>query len=277
MIQRLVFAVVTSVVLTAACYCRSEPEVATAQFASLPSFAHAAAEYKSPTASDGGLSDAEHRDDGDGAEGESERETKAEWIKKRPPLAEPPGQDGSPGDGSAAGSDAPYIFGPSAPSEGVIIDLGGFAGIGQGFIGTSGTKPFEPDGIPSDTCGAVGLTQYVQMVNAAIAVFDKASGAILLGPVPINTLFATLGGRCLEDNSGDPIVLWDAFAKRWLVSQFAVDKAPFAECVAVSATADATGAWHTYVFTYGSSLFPDYPKFGVWPGADGTGGSYLVT
>ncbi len=35
---------------------------------------------------------------------------------------------------------------------------------------------------PPDTNGAVGLTQYVQMVNEGYQVFDKATGNSVLGP-----------------------------------------------------------------------------------------------
>src|SRR5262249_46190237 len=36
------------------------------------------------------------------------------------------------------------------------------------------------------------------------------------------------------------------------------------ECIAVSQTGDATGAWYRYDFHL-TSFFQDYPKFGVWP------------
>src|SRR5260370_10521431 len=37
-------------------------------------------------------------------------------------------------------------------------------------------------------------------------------------------------------------------------------------CVAVSTSSDATGTYHLYQFSYGTTL-PDYPKLGVWPDA----------
>ena len=37
----------------------------------------------------------------------------------------------------------------------------------------------------------------------------------------------------------------------------------FWHMIAVSATADATGAWHRYAFQMPN--FNDYPKLGVWP------------
>jgi hypothetical protein len=40
----------------------------------------------------------------------------------------------------------------------------------------------------------------------------------------------------------------------------------FYECIAVSKTSDATGAYNLYAFQL-SNVFPDYPKMGVWPDA----------
>src|SRR5215831_16343655 len=50
--------------------------------------------------------------------------------------------------------------------------------------------------LPPDPNGAVGTTQYVQMVNASYQVFNKNTGANLLGPVPISSLWSGFGGVC---------------------------------------------------------------------------------
>ncbi|GAC1540107.1 MAG: hypothetical protein NVS2B4_19750 [Ramlibacter sp.] len=168
----------------------------------------------------------------------------------------------------------PWLDGPGSPSDGALqaqvvtpsaATAGlGFEGVGQGFTGPQGT--FTVNSAPPDTNGAVGTTQYVQTVNTALAVFDKVTGQPTYGPVPINTLFQPLGGRCASDNDGDPVVVFDKLAKRWVISQFAVTTTPYYQCVAVSQTADATGAYNLYAFNYGS-VFPDYPKMGVWTDA----------
>src|SRR5438552_19081164 len=45
------------------------------------------------------------------------------------------------------------------------------------------------DGVtPPDTNGSVGATQFVQIVNVEYAVYDKMSGALLLGPTPIHNI-----------------------------------------------------------------------------------------
>jgi hypothetical protein len=60
---------------------------------------------------------------------------------------------------------------------------------------------------PSDPTGAVGLTQYVQMVNEGYQVFDKATGNSVLGPNSISSLWTGFGGACENGGAGDPVVL----------------------------------------------------------------------
>ena len=73
---------------------------------------------------------------------------------------------------------------------------------------------------PPDTNGEVGATQYVQIVNEGYQVFDKATGNSILGPASINSVWAGFGGVC-QAGQGDPVMLYDQIANRWLISQFA--------------------------------------------------------
>ena len=133
-----------------------------------------------------------------------------------------------------------------------------FAGVGQGDYG------FSVNVVPPDTEGSVGDTQYVQWINLSFAVFNKSNGALLYGPVAGNTLWQGFGGACENDNNGDPIAQFDKNAHRWVMGQFALTGAPpYYECVAVSATDDATGQWYRYQLQ--SNLFDDYPKIATWP------------
>ncbi|NUM48509.1 MAG: hypothetical protein HUU38_27705, partial [Anaerolineales bacterium] len=112
---------------------------------------------------------------------------------------------------------------------------------------------------PPDTNGDVGPNHYVHAVNATkIAIYDK-TGTPLGSPFNLGTLWGS--GTCAS-NVGDPIVLYDPLADRWLLSQFAD---PSHMCIAISQTPDPTGTYHLYTFNVGS--FPDYFKFGVWPDA----------
>jgi len=137
-----------------------------------------------------------------------------------------------------------------------------FDGVGQGFAGPQGT--FVVTSAPPDNNGAVGATQFVEIVNTDLAVFDKATGNPIYGPVSINTLWSGFGGGCQSNNDGDPTVVYDHFANRWIISQFSVSTSPFLQCVAVSVNGDAAGSYYRYSFSYGTQ-FPDYPKMGVWP------------
>ena len=120
--------------------------------------------------------------------------------------------------------------------------------------------------IPPDPNGAVGPNHFVEMVNSSYSVYSK-TGTRLVGPVNINLLWQNLPGRCQVNNDGDPIVVYDHLANRWLLSQFAVNggNGPFAQCIAVSTTADPTGTY--YVYEFDQDAFNDYPKLGVWPDA----------
>jgi N-acetylneuraminic acid mutarotase len=122
---------------------------------------------------------------------------------------------------------------------------------------------------PPDTNGMVGTTQYVQIVNTAIQVFDKSTGNSVLGPINIETLWSGFGGPCETFGEGDPVVLFDRLANRWVITQFA-SFPPTVECVAVSTSDDATGSYNRYAFDLGSQFgvnFYDYPKLGTWPDA----------
>ncbi|MFJ2030694.1 carboxypeptidase regulatory-like domain-containing protein [Streptosporangium sp. NPDC087985] len=125
------------------------------------------------------------------------------------------------------------------------------------------------DGVlPPDINGDVGPNHYVQMVNLSYAVYNK-SGSLLLGPLPGNALFAGFGGPCETRNDGDPVVLYDEAADRWMVTQFAVPggSAGYHQCMAISQTPDPTGAYYRYDFFYHQTRMNDYPKYGIWPDA----------
>ena len=147
------------------------------------------------------------------------------------------------------------------------------------FEGLSNQANFNLFGFrvnPPDPVGDVGPNHYVEMVNLTFAIYNK-SGNLVLGPVDSGTLWDGFVIPDCTDPSGDPIVLYDQFADRWLLSQFttrgfdpATPTAPFYNCVAISQTGDPTGAYYRYAFTTqpdlvdGGYFFPDYPKYGVW-------------
>jgi hypothetical protein len=118
---------------------------------------------------------------------------------------------------------------------------------------------------PPDPNGDVGLDHYVAMSNVHFAVYDK-EGNLLLGPIANNTLWSGFGGDCETDNSGDPVVLYDQLADRWLLTQFTASGPTYFNCVALSTSGDPTGSYFRWAVSTGSN-FPDYPKYGVWSDA----------
>jgi len=117
---------------------------------------------------------------------------------------------------------------------------------------------------PPDPNGAIGLDQFVTMQNSSFAVYDR-SGTLLYGPAANNTLWSGFGGPCQTENAGDPVVLYDQLADRWVLMQFTDSSGPpFLRCVAVSTSSDALGSYQRYSVDTLSN-FPDYPKMGLWP------------
>ena len=140
------------------------------------------------------------------------------------------------------------------------------------FEGLSNQDNFNIFGFrvnPPDPNGAVGPNHYVEMINLVFGVYSK-TGTLLLGPVDTGTLWAGFAVADCTDPSGDPIVLYDQFADRWLLTQFTTRGPIYYDCVAISTTGDPTGSYYRYAFSTGVN-FPDYPKYGVWTD------SYVIT
>lgn len=116
---------------------------------------------------------------------------------------------------------------------------------------------------PTDPTGAVGPNHYVNAWNSAFAIYDK-EGNVLSPPADLQSI----GGTFAEEDLGDPIVFYDSYADRFLITQFS--DSPNSLLVAVSQGPDPVNdGWYTYRFPTGT--FPDYPKFYVW------GDGYYVT
>lgn len=142
------------------------------------------------------------------------------------------------------------------PAPQVLVS---FDGLGNGTSGGRG-------GI--DISLAVGPDHIFEILDGNMAVFAKqgkkydATGKLLYGPVPNNTVFQDFGARCHAANNSDAVVRYDQLAGRWLIL-VPIFQAPYAMCYAVSATSDPLGKYYRYEFQ--RSLFPDYPRPAVWP------------
>jgi hypothetical protein len=174
----------------------------------------------------------------------------------------------------------------SAPEQPAPVELAApmpqpthnFAGLG---FTTSLTGGEAGAGWPPDTNGDVGPVYFIQAVNDAWGIFNKATGTRTAGFTE-NQLWAAAasGTPCDSDNFGDPVAIHDGLADRWVLTNFAFATdsggnpvAPFYQCIAVSKTSDPiAGGWFLYAVqmdlgTSGappSHTFADYPKFGFW-------------
>ncbi len=112
---------------------------------------------------------------------------------------------------------------------------------------------------PSDCNGAVGPNHFMQTVNCSYSIYDK-TGTQVVPPTDMNTLFSGVTGSSYND--GDPIILYDEHAGRWLAAEFSISGSNDYMLVALSQTDDPTGSWDRWSFDVDD--MPDYMKFGVW-------------
>jgi uncharacterized repeat protein (TIGR01451 family) len=138
------------------------------------------------------------------------------------------------------------------------------------------------DGHPPDTNGDIGPTYYIQVINTSIGIFNKSTG-VRVAAFTFNTFMSqgTFGNLCDTDNFGDPVVLYDTFEDRWIITDFAfqldgsgnvINPPGSFQCFAASKTGDpVSGGWNFYSINTTGGL-GDYPKFGIWPD-----GLYMAT
>jgi PKD repeat protein len=99
----------------------------------------------------------------------------------------------------------------------------------------------------------------MQTINVRYTIYDK-TGTLLEGPTNLNAFFTGLPGG--NSNDGDPVILYDDQAERWMMAEFSGISGPDYMLIAVSQTDDPTGMWDAWSFPMNG--FPDYMKLGVW-------------
>jgi hypothetical protein len=128
-------------------------------------------------------------------------------------------------------------------------------------------QPFTKGQLYSDATGAVGATQYVQLVNEEYTVYNKSTGAVIVGPIASKTIWADSNDVCATSVGSDGTVIYDQIADVWVFLIHATPTGgPYLDCMAISLTSDATGAYNIYDYEL-TEAFPDKPKVGLW--ADG--------
>jgi hypothetical protein len=140
--------------------------------------------------------------------------------------------------------------------------------IGQNFTGSEFRR--DSDALPYDGNGAPGPNDFVELINGRFSVYAKASGTRLQSMTDI-AFWAqagiSLGGSLTVT---DPRIIFDSNAQRWFascidVSANGVHQSKNHFLLAVSASADPTGAWHGFAFTADpvNGDFADFPTLGL--------------
>jgi len=152
---------------------------------------------------------------------------------------------------------------------GAVIVAGGAGGFGgsttslpavtSAFQGISqyDTRAFGRNFIPPDTMGAVGRTQYLETVNGAVAVFDKATG--VRTSIQSDVDFWANAGQV--GTNGDPRVMYNAASNKWIALTFGSSLSDIQ--IAVSNTSDALGGWRSTKFTGFAGGIADYPTLAI--------------
>ncbi|WP_082994918.1 fibronectin type III domain-containing protein [Aquimarina megaterium] len=105
----------------------------------------------------------------------------------------------------------------------------------------------------NDATGAIGPNHYVYAFNSGFGILDR-TGNVLLAEASLGTLFP---GETL----GDPVVVYDNFADRFIIMEFS--NSPNGFLIAVCKGPDPVNdGWSTYRFNTGT--FPDYEKLSIW-------------
>ncbi len=174
----------------------------------------------------------------------------------------------------AAGAAAPVSNTPNnIPLAPMPSPTQNFAGLSFNSAVTGGQAGA---GWPPDVNGDVGLNHYILSVNDAFAIYSKTG--TLLASFTENSLWAGqgIGTPCNANNFGDPVVVYDQFGDRWILTNFAFATsggnpiAPYYQCFAISKTNDpVAGGWWFYAVQMDTGAVPattlnDYPKFGNW-------------
>lgn len=182
----------------------------------------------------------------------------------------------------------PAAAGAQAPNEPGLLPVDANAGIADApaagealasparrplaFVNTGGAS-LNIGGLAARSggvSGAAGAYQYVQAAGGAIAIYRKEDGVRILTAASASSLFAGAPSNapmhaCRLQPAGDAAVHHDHLAMRWIVSYRAGAPPAQYQCLAVSASADAGGAYYRYALSLaGPSWQAEDPRMAVW-------------
>ena len=145
------------------------------------------------------------------------------------------------------GIQKPGAITPNVPGTSIGVNIAGLT---------------SPGLSPTDNNMAAGPNHIIQCVNntagTQFRVWDKAGN-----PIGGTVILASLTGF---PGFGDPVVLYDQLADRWLMVEFGPAPPTHNLNIAVSTTGNPTGTWNIYQYQ-DLSFFIDYHKFSVWHNA----------
>jgi hypothetical protein len=119
---------------------------------------------------------------------------------------------------------------------------------------------------PPDTHGAVGLSQFVEITNSHLDVYQKALPNTRVKSVSLAAFFGYTAQFLF-----DPRVIFDASANRWIITAEAFPESPTVQrfFIAVSKTGSAIGSYFIYSLDVGTAMgsaagdFFDFPQVGM--------------
>jgi hypothetical protein len=129
---------------------------------------------------------------------------------------------------------------------------------------------------PPDTMGAIGPTDFVELINGGFAVYSKTTGQAIATESDAQFWKQTAGIQFTGDIT-DPRIIYDPTSGRWFASAVSVPSSnpgspqgavPNEFLLAVSNSADPTTGWRGFAINPNAgNLFLDFPRLGVTPDA----------
>jgi hypothetical protein len=105
---------------------------------------------------------------------------------------------------------------------------------------------------------AAGAGYLVEMVNDSGSIWSKAGALVTI--FDLNAFFRVPSGETFSD----PRVMYDTMSGRWFACGLSFTSSLGSRVyVAISSTADPTGAWNIYNAAFSSNVLHDQPKLGI--------------
>ncbi len=118
---------------------------------------------------------------------------------------------------------------------------------------------------PPDSMGAIGPNYFVEFVNNAFAIYNKANGSLAVPTISASNFWinkAGISSSIVSEGLSDPRILFDPNSQRWFAAQITVRSTGNHVLLARSDTADPTGTWKGVSFV-GNAGGADYPTLGL--------------